>query len=183
MRRKYRRLIWKGCLSIGVLIVIGAVILTIETLNNKETTIAIKEENTDLILSADPLSTEGYKKIDIKITPGKVIMEENCTAIAVSTTLEKTTSIEEGVNKKVNFRPNQHDVIQDILESYNIKLLFVKITSLRPDLFRAYLLLEQGNKIVNLDVKPSDALAIAARLRTDVYIESSLFDVLGEKVC
>ncbi|HDD71504.1 MAG TPA: bifunctional nuclease family protein, partial [Candidatus Aenigmarchaeota archaeon] len=67
-------------------------------------------------------------------------------------------SIARGQNNIRYFRPLTHDLADDILKNYGIKILMVKITELKNNTYFARLILRQGNKVLSLDSRPSDAL-------------------------
>jgi hypothetical protein len=77
-------------------------------------------------------------------------------------------------------RPLTHDLISNILEGFNITVERVVITELRNSTFFARLILQQqnelGRKLVEIDARPSDCLAIAAAQRRPIYVSSSLFE-------
>jgi bifunctional DNase/RNase len=59
----------------------------------------------------------------------------------------------------------------------------VKIESFSGGAYFAKLLLQQGNKILNLDSRPSDAIAIAVRTNAPVYVSKDIMTMMGENVC
>lgn len=77
-------------------------------------------------------------------------------------------------------RPLTHDLIGLIFKGFGISVERVVITSLRNATFFARLILRQenelGTKIVELDARPSDCLALAAAGQKPVYVTRSLFD-------
>lgn len=131
----------------------------------------------------DPLSLDDYLQVDVTINPGKMILAKNCTGIAMTTTVDKTYSIERGVESKLTERPNEHDLIYDVINNYGIKVLSVRMSRATKDVFYATILLERDNQVLGLDAKPSDALALAARFNAPVYIRSDIFEKHKQNVC
>ena len=76
-------------------------------------------------------------------------------------------------------RPLTHDLIGHVLDGFGIKLLRVVITELKNSTYFARLILEQdneiGRKIVEVDARPSDCLALAAHYKSPVYVAADLF--------
>jgi bifunctional DNase/RNase len=77
-------------------------------------------------------------------------------------------------------RPLTHDLVQRIFTGFNITVERVVITELKNSTYFARLILQQHNevarKIVELDARPSDCLALAAAQKRPIYVTQSLFD-------
>ncbi|KAB2660652.1 MAG: bifunctional nuclease family protein [Verrucomicrobia bacterium] len=77
-------------------------------------------------------------------------------------------------------RPLTHDLIGHVFQGFGITVERVVITELRNSTFFARLILRQeselGRKIVELDARPSDCLAIAAATKRPVYVTQRLFE-------
>jgi hypothetical protein len=79
-----------------------------------------------------------------------------------------------------NERPLTHDLINSIFKGFSITIERVVITELRNSTYYARLILQQenelGRKIVEIDARPSDCLALATSLKCKIYVASSLFE-------
>jgi uncharacterized protein len=77
-------------------------------------------------------------------------------------------------------RPLTHDLIQSIFKGFNINVERVVITELRNSTYFARLILLQQNelarKIVEIDARPSDCLALATVQKRPIYVAHQLFD-------
>lgn len=77
-------------------------------------------------------------------------------------------------------RPLTHDLITSIFKGFNIAVDRVIITDLKNSTYYARLILEQenelGRKIVEIDARPSDCLAIATAQKRPLYVTTSLFN-------
>jgi bifunctional DNase/RNase len=77
-------------------------------------------------------------------------------------------------------RPLTHDLIQSIFKGFTITVERVIITELRNSTYFARLILQQQNevarKIVEIDARPSDCLALAAAQKRPIFVTQSLFD-------
>ena len=77
-------------------------------------------------------------------------------------------------------RPLTHDLITSIFKGFNIAVDRVIITELKNSTYFARLILEQNNelgrKIVEIDARPSDCLAIATAQKRPLYVTTSLFN-------
>lgn len=77
-------------------------------------------------------------------------------------------------------RPLTHDLIQHIFKGFGISVERVIITELKNSTYFARLVLQQTNevarKIVEIDARPSDCLALAAAQKKPIYVTQALFD-------
>jgi len=77
-------------------------------------------------------------------------------------------------------RPLTHDLIQSIFKGFNISVERVIITDLKNSTYFARLVLQQHNevarKLVEIDARPSDCLAIASAQKKPIYVTQTLFE-------
>ncbi len=129
------------------------------------------------------LSTDGFVKVDISTTPNKVILNSGCIAAIGTVSDDQVHSIENALQKIKDIRPLSHDTTQNILQSYDIQVIMVKVTELRDNNFIGKLFLKSGNKITSIDVRPSDGIAIALRNNAPIYMNETLLKEQGVNVC
>jgi uncharacterized protein len=76
-------------------------------------------------------------------------------------------------------RPLTHHLMVNIFKGFNVTVERVVITELKNNTFYARLFLQQenelGRKIVELDARPSDCLALATAQKRPIYVAASLF--------
>ena len=77
-------------------------------------------------------------------------------------------------------RPLTHDLIQSIFKGFSIAVERVVITELKNSTYFARLILQQQNelarKIVEIDARPSDCLALATAQKRPIYVTNTLFE-------
>ena len=77
-------------------------------------------------------------------------------------------------------RPLTHDLIANVFKGFNISVERVVITELKNATYYARLILQQQNelarKIVEIDARPSDCLAIAAAQKRPIFVAAPLFE-------
>jgi bifunctional DNase/RNase len=77
-------------------------------------------------------------------------------------------------------RPLTHDLVNNIFKGLNVTVERVIITELKNSTYFARLILKQenelGTKIVEIDARPSDCLALATSQKSKIYVASSLFE-------
>lgn len=82
-------------------------------------------------------------------------------------------------------RPLTHDLFLMSLESFGAKLQRVVIVSMREEVYFARVIFQveneiQEKKIVELDARPSDCIALAVRVNSPIYVVTSLWDSLSD---
>ena len=77
-------------------------------------------------------------------------------------------------------RPLTHDLINRMFQGFGISVERVVITDLKNSTYFARIILQQQNelarKIVELDARPSDCLALAAAQKKPIFVSASLFE-------
>lgn len=120
-------------------------------------------------LSASPASSNAYalilKEVDGNRRLPIIIGAFEAQAIALEM---------EGV---VPPRPMTHDLIKSIIDSFNITLSEVYINELRDGTFFAKLIFEDSS--IEIDARPSDAIALAVRCNTPIFVESQILNETG----
>ena len=76
-------------------------------------------------------------------------------------------------------RPLTHDLLNNVFKGFDINIERAIITELKNSTYFARLILKQqnelGTKLVELDARPSDCLAIASAQKRPIYVTNSLF--------
>jgi len=75
-------------------------------------------------------------------------------------------------------RPLTHILLHNILVDLNVKIGRVIITDMREDTFYATILLQQGNKSLTIDARPSDAIALALHDQAPVFATKKLLNAV-----
>ncbi len=77
-------------------------------------------------------------------------------------------------------RPQTHDLLKNILHTLNARLLRVEVIGLREDVFYGNLVLELSDgRVVNVDCRPSDALAISVRAHVPIMVSKDVMESAG----
>jgi uncharacterized protein len=76
-------------------------------------------------------------------------------------------------------RPLTHDLFATTLEELGIRIDRVVISDLADETFHARLILEGSGKRVEIDARPSDALALAVRTAVPIFAAESVLDQAG----
>ncbi len=80
-------------------------------------------------------------------------------------------------------RPLTHDLIVELLEATGATLTAVRITELRDGIFYAEMLLTgPSGELEPISARPSDAIAVALRTSTNIYVEQGLMESAGIQI-
>jgi bifunctional DNase/RNase len=78
------------------------------------------------------------------------------------------------VNDEPPPRPLTHELMGSILEHLNATLQKIVINDIQDGTYHARLFLEQGGATVDLDSRPSDAIALAIHLEAPIFVEDDV---------
>ena len=82
------------------------------------------------------------------------------------------------IEKIVPQRPMTHDLIRNLIAEIGYKVVRVIITDLRENTFYALIeLADESGKLVTLDARPSDAIALALRSDCAIFAEQKVLDI------
>ncbi|HEY9288101.1 MAG TPA: bifunctional nuclease family protein [Candidatus Dormibacteraeota bacterium] len=76
-------------------------------------------------------------------------------------------------------RPITHDLVANILQSAEMRLKKIQVTSLTNEVFFARLFLAVNGKEVEIDSRPSDAIALAVRMTCPIMVSQDVLDKAG----
>ncbi len=84
-------------------------------------------------------------------------------------------------------RPMTHDLVADMLEQLDAEVIRITVTELRENTFYASITVQQNGSEIEIDSRPSDAIAIAVRSDAPIFaaervIEESAIEFEGEEV-
>jgi bifunctional DNase/RNase len=84
-------------------------------------------------------------------------------------------------------RPMTHDLLSDVLEQLGAQVVRITVTELRENTFYAQITVQQDGTEIEVDSRPSDAIALAIRSEAPIFaadrvIEESAIEFEGEDV-
>lgn len=122
-----------------------------------------------------------YKEVSIRMdNPPEIYLINNCNAINFNVTSDQALSILYAMKKTDLQRPLTQDTLLDITNYYNISISHLVIDRKENDIYKGTIFLNQYGKVLELDARPSDIIAIALRLKQKLYVRE---DLLDKKVC
>src|SRR4029450_10864398 len=76
-------------------------------------------------------------------------------------------------------RPMTHDLIKNILEGINATVTRIVVNDLKDSTFFATIFLSLEGREVHIDSRPSDAIAIALRVKAPIYVTQDVIERAG----
>jgi len=76
-------------------------------------------------------------------------------------------------------RPLTHDLIKNIFHELTARVVRVEVVSLRDDTFFGNIVIESNGHLINIDSRPSDAIAVAVRTHVPIMVSRSVLDSAG----
>jgi bifunctional DNase/RNase len=84
-------------------------------------------------------------------------------------------------------RPMTHDLMSELLEQLEAQVVRITVTELRENTFYAQITVQQDGREIEIDSRPSDAIALAIRAEAPIFaadrvIEESAIEFEGDDV-
>jgi hypothetical protein len=76
-------------------------------------------------------------------------------------------------------RPLTHDLLQSVISTLGASVDYIVVSGLKEDTFYARLALSIDGVKLDIDARPSDALALAVRVGAPIYAEESVLEKAG----
>lgn len=80
------------------------------------------------------------------------------------------------LGKVVTPRPMTHDLIRNIIEGLNVRVVRIVITEIIDNTYYALVYIEQNGTEVAIDSRPSDAIALALRVSVPIYVDERVIE-------
>ena len=71
-------------------------------------------------------------------------------------------------------RPLTHDLMASVIDKLNGTVDRILVVDLRDNIYFAYIYIQLGDQEVPIDSRPSDAIALATRLKVPIYVSEKL---------
>ncbi len=73
-------------------------------------------------------------------------------------------------------RPMTHDLLRNMLNGLSCSVMKVVVNQLKDDTFYAIIWLEREGSLISIDSRPSDALALALRTDSPIFVEEEVIN-------
>lgn len=92
----------------------------------------------------------------------------------------EATSIDRRVKGQSTPRPLTHDLLASTIEGLGGELQDITITELRDHTYFAKLRIKHDGEIIEVDARPSDAIAVAVTVDVPIFVADDILDELGQ---
>jgi bifunctional DNase/RNase len=135
-------------------------------------------------------STDGYTQVwpggVLEVSGTTVIAGSNCTAMVADTTEERAQAIVDALANSTGPRPDTWTSWKMSLNSFNVTVDAVQIQRFDGKYYYSDVLLHgmtDQEKVLRLDMRPTDAMALAIRVGAPIYINTTLLKEVGKDIC
>lgn len=79
-------------------------------------------------------------------------------------------------------RPLTHDLLHNAIKDLGGKIEHIVVSSMENDTYYATIVVQQGDKTVEIDARPSDALALAVRASVQIFAAPEVMEKCGVRL-
>ena len=76
-------------------------------------------------------------------------------------------------------RPLTHDLLRNVIEALGARVEYIVVNDLQNDTFYAKIVLSVDGRTLEIDSRPSDAIALAVRVQAPIYAEEAVLEKAG----
>jgi len=154
---------WKIGLAVALLISLGLVAI------GKETSPAFVE-----------MEVKGVRLDATGTNPVVFLVDkEGKKALPIWIGLLEANAIDKELRNNASPRPMTHDLLYSILVQAHLRVKEVRIVGLKDNTYYATLFLRLNKGVVEVDARPSDAIVIALKSKTPIYVSTKILDEQG----
>jgi bifunctional DNase/RNase len=130
-------------------------------------------------------ASDGHVQVEVKgvsfdpVANSPVVIlqnQEQTKAIPIWVGMAEAQAIHLQLQGTVLPRPMTHDLLKNILEKVGVGFEKVVVTEMKGNTYYAFIHLANGKNPLEIDSRPSDAIALALRFRRPIFVAAPLFD-------
>lgn len=111
---------------------------------------------------------------DLQLIELQEVGGDRCFPIAIG--LSEAQAIERRLKGIEPPRPQTHDLLASVIEQLGGELRRILIRDLSDNTFFATLFVAQNGNVIEIDSRPSDAIALGAALSVPIYVDESVLE-------
>ena len=100
-----------------------------------------------------------------------VVLEDETRTLPIWVGIPEANAIALELEKVLTPRPMTHDLMRNILESLSVSVQKIVVADLRDNTYFATITLNRNGESVDVDSRPSDAIALALRTAAPIYVD------------
>lgn len=106
----------------------------------------------------------------------EVVQEGKSRIVPIWVGVNEATQMGIALEKARFSRPMTHDLFLDALTNLDARVDHVVINDVKGAMFFSRLTLKQHDRLIDLDARPSDSIALALRQQAPIYIEEDVLE-------
>jgi len=111
-------------------------------------------------------------------TPIVILKDANSdTVLPIWVGIYEANAIALEIEKVSTPRPMTHDLIKNVLTGLDAHVHKIVVTELKEDTFYAVIWMERDGRVISVDSRPSDALALALRVDCPIFVEDEVLKI------
>jgi bifunctional DNase/RNase len=124
-----------------------------------------------------PMSIKGLMLDPVSNSPIVVLKDEQETCfLPIWVGIFEANAIALQLENVTTPRPMTHDLLKNMIGELNAQVTRIVINDLKDSTFFARILLAIGEKTLELDARPSDAIALALRVEAPIFVAQTVLD-------
>ena len=104
------------------------------------------------------------------------VPEDEARVFPIVIGLTEAAAIERRLMGQAPPRPQTHELLESVVTELGYELDRIEITDLRDHTFFARIYLRQGSEMIDIDARPSDAIALGASGDVPIYVAEHVLD-------
>ena len=73
-------------------------------------------------------------------------------------------------------RPMTHDLLKSILDVVEVEVLRIEVCDLKNNTYYALIHVKHGEKVMTIDARPSDAIALSLRVKAPIFVAQEVIE-------
>jgi bifunctional DNase/RNase len=126
------------------------------------------------------MEVKGVRLDAIGQSPVVILVDKEGTkALPIWIGLLEANAIDKELKNITSTRPMTHDLLHSILTQAQVNVKEVKIVDLKNNIYYATLFLKLKKGVIEVDARPSDAIILALKSKTPIYVSTKILDKQG----
>lgn len=108
-----------------------------------------------------------------------LVDKEGAKALPIWIGLLEANAIDKELKNTTSTRPLTHDLLHSILTQAQVEVKEVRIVDVKDNTYYAILFLKMKKGVIEVDARPSDAIILALKSKTPIYVSTKILDEQG----
>jgi bifunctional DNase/RNase len=126
------------------------------------------------------MEVKGVRLDAIGQSPVVILVDkEGAKALPIWIGLLEANAIDKELKNITSTRPLTHDLLHSILTQAQVEVKEIRIVDLKDNTYYAILFLKMKKGVIEVDARPSDAIILALKSKTPIYVSAKILDGQG----